>query len=126
MFREKIMDLEKKIKSRLPQEFKSETFSSNLWQGKNLDFKPTMRLSVKCFDEFPNIQIFDKDGENADISALAPRTIGTFIIALDSIWSTSDKVGINWNIEQVQISENETPKKKKTFIVRDESDDLEY
>lgn len=120
MFREKILDLEKKIQRILPPEFQNKTFSSCLWQGKNLDFKPTMRLSIKCYDELPLIEIFDSDGDISDISELVPKSIGTFIIALDSVWSTDDKVGINWNIEQVSISKEKSSKKSKNFVVRND------
>ena len=124
MFREKILELENKIKRKLPQEFQRKTFSSSLWQGKNADFKPTMRLSIRCFDQIPSVKVFDSDGDKVDVSHLVQRSVGIFVISLDSIWSTTDKVGVNWNIEEVKLSKNDQPTKKKTNILtRDEFDD---
>lgn len=120
MFREKILELEEKIKYLLPPNFQSKDFSSSLYQGKNLEFKPTMRLSIPCYkDEQPNVTIFDKNGDQDNISSLVPRSVCTFIICLNSIWSTDTKVGINWNIEQVTVF-NDFFKKKISF--REEED----
>lgn len=103
MFRNKIIEIESVIKDILPDEFKNKTFSSSLWQGNNADYKPTMKLSIPFFKETPSVVIYAQDGSELTINSIIPRSICTFIISLNSVWSTTDKVGLNWNIEQITI-----------------------
>lgn len=124
MFRSKILEIETKIKSLLPSDFKNKTFYSSLWQGNNPDFKPTMRLSIPCYNEEAKVVVY-KDGDNVDIDRILPKTVCTFIIVLDSIWSTSDKVGINWNIDEIVICDESKSTPKPRFMMREEDDDDE-
>lgn len=121
MFREKIVELENKIKDILPPNFKSKEFSSSLYQGKNFDYKPTMRLSIPCYkDEIPSVSVFDKNGDSDKIESIVPKSVCTFIICLNSVWSTQTKVGINWNIEQVTVYGDIS---RKRLIFQEEEED---
>jgi hypothetical protein len=123
-FRSKLFEVEKQLRKKLPDELRSKDFSSSLWQGSNANFKPTMKLTIPCFkNETPEVAIFDKQGNVSDVSALEKFSICSFIICLDSIWSTDTKVGVNWHIEQAKIYE-ETKKGKFSFK-DDQDDDLE-
>lgn len=121
MFRDKIVQLETKIKELLPVDFKNKTFYSSLWQSDNSNFKPTMRLTIPCYNGGePKVSVFDKNKEPTEVDKIVPKSVCTFIIVLDSIWSTADKVGINWNIDEVVIYEQASPVTKTKFMFKEE------
>jgi|688.fasta_scaffold01457_17 hypothetical protein len=126
LFRNKIYQIESVIKDKLPDEFKQKTFTSSLWQGTNLDYKPTMKLSIPCFkDNIPSVIVYAQDGSELKIEDVTQRSICTFIISIHSVWSNVDKVGLNWNIEQITVWDNRMALKvntPKTIKMRTESD----
>jgi hypothetical protein len=122
LFREKILKIEDKIKSSLPSDFKNKTFYSSLWQGNNSDFKPTMRLSIPCYNDEAKVAVY-KDKDSVEVERVTARSVCSFIIVLDSIWSTFDKVGINWNIDEIVIWDEIKIVSKTRCMVREEEDD---
>lgn len=125
ILRTKLEKTEKYIKRLLPDYLKNKKFNSSLWQGNNKDFKPTFKVGIN-FDrnEEANVGIFDKDNNPMEHTKLQKGQIVSMSIKLEKLWIWNDKIGINWNIEQIKVYE-ELPKKGFRIVKESEDDDDE-
>ena len=107
ILRTKILKTEKYIKKHLPEHLKDKTFYSSLWQGKNKDYKPTFKVSMG-FDRDNRCKagIFDNDNNPVEHTTIAKGQVVSMVIFLDKVWIYRDKIGLNWDVEQIKIHSN--------------------
>lgn len=132
IFRKKIEKTEKYIKKLLPDSLKDKQFSPSLWQGKNLDYKPIFKTSISFNkDEETKAGIYDDNNNLIDHNLLEKGQYASAVIRLDKVWIWKNKIGINWEIEQIKIYDTQQPtrvdddddknrKPRKVMIIRKE------
>ena len=104
LFIKKIEETDEKIKELLPEEFKGKIFNSSLWQNKNKEFKPTMKVGMPWdFDGNCKCSVFDNDNELISYENVTKGIIISSILRLDSLWIFENKIGLNWTLEQIKI-----------------------
>jgi hypothetical protein len=119
ILRTKLEKTEKYIKRILPTHLSGKTFSHSLWQGKNKDFKPIFKVSISYNrDEKSKAGIFDSDNKPVGDECLEKGKIVSMALRLDKLWIWNDKIGINWEVEQVKIYDQEPVKAKKQLLIR--------
>ena len=124
ILRSKLEKTEKYIKKLLPKYLEDKKFSPSLWQGKNTDFKPTFKVSMNFNkDDKTKTGIFDSENNSIGDDKIEKGQIVSMGIKMDKLWIWNDKIGINWEIEQVKIynsSSSEKNTKKKIMIRKDD------
>lgn len=124
ILRNKLEKTEKYIKKLLPNHLQNKTFVPSLWQGKNTSFKPIFKVSINYdHDGKTKTGSFDSDNNPVDDSFLVKGQMVSMAIRLEKVWVWNDKIGINWEIEQVKIYDKPTKidsldKPKKKFMIR--------
>ena len=111
----KLESTEKYIKRLLPNELKDKIFSKSLWQGKNKDYKPTFKVSMG-YDRDGNVRagVFDSDNKQIDAENIKRGQTVSTILRLDKVWVWNDKIGINWEVEQIKIHDSKADSKADT------------
>lgn len=123
ILRSKIEKTEKYIKKLLPTHLQNKKFCNSLWQGRNTDFKPILKVSIG-FDRDDNVKagIFDNDNNPLDVSKVSKGQTVSLVLRFDKLWVWNDKIGINWEVEQLKIYDKEIEpsrgSKKKRMVIR--------
>lgn len=124
ILRTKLLKTEKYIKRLLPPHLENMTFSHSLWQGKNLDFKPTFKVSIHYDrDDKTKTNVFDSNNNQISDSTLTKGQIVSMAIRLDKLWIYGGKIGINWDVEQIKVYDSQTKDTEKIKGLMIRSDD---
>lgn len=107
LFRTKIMNTDDVLKKLIPESLKSKELGSSLWQGKNVKYKPIMKISMNYKDEKCQTAVYNANDEKISDDEIKKDIIISAIIRLDGVWISNNKMGVNWVAEQIKIYENE-------------------
>lgn len=107
-FRAKMTETDGILKSLLPENLKSKEFGSSMWQGKNIKYKPIMKISMNYKDEKCQTAVYDANDTKITDEDIKKDIIISAIIRLDGVWIANNKMGINWVAEQIKIYETES------------------
>jgi hypothetical protein len=125
-FEDKIKETDKRILDLLPEKLLMKNFYPSLYQGKNLNYKPNMKVSIPFDGDDCKISIYNEQHEQISDEKLDKGIILSAIIRLDKVWIWNDKMGVNWVVEQIKIYNSQntiSPKKNpKSFKLREDSD----
>lgn len=114
ILRSKIEKTEEYIRRLLPEGLRSKTFLTSMWQGKNTDFSPVFKASLNYKNDECSAGVFDEDNSPIDSNSLEKGQYVSMAITLDKLWVWNDKIGLNWEVNQIKI--HNEPEKKKMNI----------
>ena len=114
ILRSKIEKTEEYIRRLLPEGLQSKTFLTSMWQGKNTDFSPVFKASLNYKNDECSAGVFDEDNSPIDNNTLEKGQYVSMAITLDKLWVWNDKIGLNWEVNQIKI--HNEPEKKKMSI----------
>jgi hypothetical protein len=135
---DKINDIENKIKSDIiknsvawmnkkviTRETVNEIFSSSIKFSKDKDtgerntrFAPTIQLKMPYFNDKFSTTIFDADLNEVDVDddAIPKGSYGTAILKCNGIWTSTNKFGLTWKVEQIKLETHNNTHKEKTNV----------
>ena len=120
-FRKKIEEIDNRMVSLLPEEYQTRNFYKSLYQGKNENFKPTMKIGIPFDrDETCKVPIFDYKNEHLPDSEIGRGDFISSIITLEGIWLSSGKMGVNWNAWQIKSYGNSLDSNKSRVSFKSE------
>lgn len=119
ILRKRLKQTEEKILELIPSYLKSKTFTPSLWQGKNEEYSPTFKVSMNFNNSGETKTAVFKGDQNTPVSEteLSKGQVVSMSIKLDKLWIWNDKIGLNWEIEQVKICE-ETQERKMGMLIK--------
>lgn len=103
ILKSKIEKTEEYIRKLLPEKLRSKSFVSSLWQGSNKDFSPVFKASMNYKNDECVTGVFDEDNNPIDSNSLEKGQYVSMAITLDKLWVWNDKIGLNWEVNQVKI-----------------------
>lgn len=108
LFRHKIDKLERCVIKKLPEHIKCKTLVPSLWVGKNTQFSPIFKASIP-YDRKGNASsgVFNSSDEPVGADTIKKGDLVSMKITLSKVWIQSEKIGLNWDIEQIKIFDAE-------------------
>ena len=116
-FEKKLKKIEKIVQKIVPDTVKrNKQFASSFWQKG--EYAPTIKSTIKYYKGEANIRVFDKARNVITEKEIVRGSIMSCVFALDQIWLSGDKYGINWVTEQAVIYQDSA--KEPSPLFRDE------